>query len=337
MRLARRHLSYLNLTVAFAALLVLGGVSAIAYAKAPPTLTGESFHQGTRPTITSMDCATGHGINYTYKATGRASGPYPGTFTETGTRHSTQHSASVTIHSRVGDVTGTTRGNTGLSCGPVGTVCKGAAACRHAGASWNTGDLNGFSSTDTYRARITTASGIYADHGLFRTPGKGFYSDPQSSLNGFDESFRSALSAPIFVRPNPSPGPVWEGWATNPGSGCSARVQQPYLDSNQQVSAYTEVFCPQATRLTILSRLRSDYAFRDITAAQKGCTNGARCVITEPKGYRFFHLVCPRSNTRRINQTYHTDILLYPGTDKSSATPFPQRSRPSTLSPYCAY
>ena len=129
---------------------------------------------------------------------------------------------------------------------------------------------------------------------------------------------------------------VWEGWHTNPGSGCSARVQQPFLNPNQQVAAYTEVFCPEATRMTIRSRLRSDYAFRDITVAQKGCVN-AGCVITEPKGYRFIPLACPKANTRRINQPYYTDIIIYPATNQSAATPFPQRSRPATLSPYCAY
>jgi hypothetical protein len=140
-------------------------------------------------------------------------------------------------------------------------------------------------------------------------------------------------------KPPPSGGPVWEGFHTDPSSGCSARVQQPYLDANQQVTSYTEVICPKATKLTIRSRLRSDHRFdrplfRNITVAQKGCVPG--CVVNQPAGTRFYKLTCPKSSTRTINQKYFTDIVLYAGTHLPAVTPFPQRSRPATLSPYCA-
>ncbi len=140
-------------------------------------------------------------------------------------------------------------------------------------------------------------------------------------------------------KPPPSGGPVWEGFHTDPSSGCSARVQSPYLDANQQVTSYTEVICPKATKMTIRSRLRSDHRFdrplfRNITVAQKGCVPG--CVVNQPKGVRFYRLTCPKSGSRTSNQNYFTDIILYAGTSPPPNSPFPQRSRPSTLSPYCA-
>jgi hypothetical protein len=122
----------------------------------------------------------------------------------------------------------------------------------------------------------------------------------------------------------------FEAWSTNPASGCAARVQQPVLNANQQVVAYTEVFCPRPTQLTVRSRVRSDYAFQDITVAEMG-------VVNVPQGYTFYKLTCPKSANRRTNQRYYTQAIIYPGTNKSAASPFPQRSAPSTLSPYCAY
>ena len=43
------------------------------------------------------------------------------------------------------------------------------------------------------------------------------------------------------------PTPGWEGFVTNPASGCKARVQVPYLDQGQ-ATAYTEVVLPEADR-----------------------------------------------------------------------------------------
>jgi DNA-binding beta-propeller fold protein YncE len=130
------------------------------------------------------------------------------------------------------------------------------------------------------------------------------------------------------------PIPGWEGFVTNPASGCKARVQIPYLDGNLQVTAYTEVSCPRETQLTIRSRLRSDYyPLADITVAQKGCLKG--CVVTVPKGNRFFRLTCPKSSDRRNNQPYYSDIIFYPGTNSGAATK--ERSRDKSLSPFCAH
>ena len=141
--------------------------------------------------------------------------------------------------------------------------------------------------------------------------------------------------------PSPSGGPVWEAAHTDPASGCSAKVQSPYLDANQQVTAYTQVTCPRETRLTIRSRLRSDHrfdspVFRNITVDQQGCVGAPSCEVTQPAGTRFYKLTCPRSSSRTSNQNYFTDIIIYAGTSPPANSPFPQRSRPSTLSPFCA-
>jgi DNA-binding beta-propeller fold protein YncE len=128
------------------------------------------------------------------------------------------------------------------------------------------------------------------------------------------------------------PVPGWEGRVTNQASGCSARVQVPYLDGNQQVTAYTEVSCPRPTQLTIRSRLRSDYPSADITVAQRGCLDG--CVVSEPQGKRLFKLSCPKSQAVR-HQRYYSDIVLFPGTNAAAATK--ERSRATFLSPLCAH
>ena len=93
---------------------------------------------------------------------------------------------------------------------------------------------------------------------------------------------------------------------------------------------------PQATRLTIRSRLRSDYP--EVYGRNRGTERllgGSGCVIYMPMGPRYFHLSCPKSATRRNNQPYYTDIIFYPGTNTSAATT--TRSRDIPLSPFCAY
>jgi DNA-binding beta-propeller fold protein YncE len=128
------------------------------------------------------------------------------------------------------------------------------------------------------------------------------------------------------------PVPGWEGRVTNQASGCSARVQVPYVDGNQQVTAYTEVSCPRPTQLTIRSRLRSDYPSADITVAQRGCLDG--CVVSEPQGKRLFKLSCPKSQAVH-HHSYYSDIVLFPGTNAAAATK--ERSRAKFLSPLCAH
>lgn len=144
--------------------------------------------------------------------------------------------------------------------------------------------------------------------------------------------FDILATTPVAIS-RPTPG--WEGRVTNRASGCTAQVQAPYLDANRQVTAYTKVSCPVATRLTVRSRLRADYPpFNDKTVARKGCLGGSGCVVDMPKGLRYFKLTCPKSGTRRQNQPYYSDITFYPGTNRSAATK--TRSRPKSLSPFCA-
>jgi DNA-binding beta-propeller fold protein YncE len=145
----------------------------------------------------------------------------------------------------------------------------------------------------------------------------------------------AADDSPVHLAVTPPP-PGWEGWVTNRASGCRARVQVPYLDGTLRVTAYTQVSCPKATQLTIRSRLRSDYpGFTDKTVARNGCLGGSGCVIAVPKGTRYFRLACPKSGSRQNNQPYYSDIIFYPGTNKSAATT--ERSRDKSLSPFCAY
>ena len=75
-----------------------------------------------------------------------------------------------------------------------------------------------------------------------------------------------ATSTVAISRPTPG----WEAGHTDPASGCSAKVQKPYLDANQQVTAYTKVFCPRDTRS------RSGHGCARITASI------ARCSATSP-------------------------------------------------------
>ena len=136
-----------------------------------------------------------------------------------------------------------------------------------------------------------------------------------------------ATKAVAISRPTPG----WEGGVTNPASGCTAKVQVPYLDGNERVTAYTKVFCPQPTQLTIRSRLQSDYAFQDITVAQNGCS-GNSCVVD---GTRYFPLTCPKSSNRRQNQRYFSDIVFYPDGNAGAASK--ERSTGKVLSPFCAH
>jgi hypothetical protein len=139
-------------------------------------------------------------LNFSYSATGTASGPYPGTFTENGSMTSTQLAASFTIDSPVGRVTGTKSGLAGVSCAFV-PPCSGTAACEDFGAAFNTpGVLSVFQPGNTYQATITTATGLFADNGLFNA--RYYHTDsPPSSLDGFDEGFQSALEAPVPLQP----------------------------------------------------------------------------------------------------------------------------------------
>jgi hypothetical protein len=176
---------------------------------APPTLSGESFHEDV-PTITSVTCFPDQPPNQiggTFEARGTATGPYPGTFQETGevsvTIDSNGHvtdrnlTASFSIDSSVGRVTGTIHStNFGAGCGPTDDPKANILA-------FNTVPPQGFAATDTYDANIFTASGAFADNGLFQVA-----FSPQS----FDESFRSALASPQQLFPTSKAQCMNGGW-----------------------------------------------------------------------------------------------------------------------------
>jgi DNA-binding beta-propeller fold protein YncE len=141
-----------------------------------------------------------------------------------------------------------------------------------------------------------------------------------------------AFALAVTPLPKAQPKPGWEGFVTNPATGCRARVQVPYLEGGRRVTAYTEVFCPRKTELTIRSRLRSDYSSADATVDQKGCISG--CRFNVGTAHRFFRLSCPESAQRRPHQRYYSDIVFYPGANSGAATT--ERSRGILLSPFCA-
>ncbi len=178
--------------------------AAAAETSPPPTLTGESFHQDA-PTTTSVTCNHTE-LGGTFEASGIATGPYPGTFQETGsalvTTNGSGHAisydltASFTIDSPVGQVAGTKHStNFGVSC----------ADSQTASLAFNT-TPGAFVATDTYQAKILTASGAFADKGLFQVT----YSP--SFLGGFTELFSSALPAPRQLLPTSTADCKHDGW-----------------------------------------------------------------------------------------------------------------------------
>jgi hypothetical protein len=136
----------------------------------------------------------------------------------------------------------------------------------------------------------------------------------------------------------------WEGWVINNPSHCAARVMKPFLDSNKQVVAWTEVFCQQDQKLTVRSRLFANYQFADLNVDQKGCINKASCVHNVPRGFSYYRLACPKSGEILPNRLYYSDIIFYKGQQIDTASGGQgtgvngtTRSRDAKLSPYCAF
>jgi hypothetical protein len=178
---------------------------------APPTLSGEAFHDDA-PTITSVICFGDQPpfrIGGTFAVHGTATGPYPGTFQETGSAFVSRDAngslvdelaASFSISSPLGHVTGTQ-----LSTG-FGSSCSPSDDPNANIFTFNTADPQGFAATDTYTARISNKSGSFADSGLFQA----------AMFGSFDERFSSALAAPKPLPPTSEPQCKNRGWRYHP-------------------------------------------------------------------------------------------------------------------------
>jgi hypothetical protein len=186
--------------VATVGLMFAAGASGVG--AAPPTLTGESFHEDL-PTITGLSCSFREQLGYS--STGTATGPYPGTYTETGDIASIEFIATFTIDSPVGKVTGTKTGGGGVNCAAE-SECFSAADCDDEFAAFDTAG-------DSYQATITVpGGGTFSDNGLF--DGAFYHSANHDSPNdGFDSSFQSTLSSPTFVGPVKIAQCRHDGWA----------------------------------------------------------------------------------------------------------------------------
>ena len=136
----------------------------------------------------------------------------------------------------------------------------------------------------------------------------------------------------------------WEGWVLNNPSHCAARVMKPYLDSNKQVVAWTEVFCQHDQKLTVRSRLFANYQFADLNVDQKGCINKASCVRNVPRGFSYYRLACPKSGEAcrtgcitRTSSSTRANRSTPPAAVKALGSKGTTRSRDAKLSPYCAF
>jgi hypothetical protein len=201
MRSKTRMVAVIGLALGF-----VGGATGAAAGQAPPTLTGESFHQH-RPAIIWADCRDG--ISFSYVARGTATGPYPGTFVEWGTLADIQLRATFTIDSPAGRVTGTKSGGVGLSCVSDFT-CSGKVDCEHAPGGYNT-NPNGFADENPYKATISTDRGVFADRGLFSAT-MVHSADDDFYLDGFDSAFQSDLESPVQQLPSTKAQCKHGGW-----------------------------------------------------------------------------------------------------------------------------
>jgi len=186
----------------------------------PPTLTGE--HLTAMPNITTS-CNPSGTSTVTFSASGVAAGPYPGTFTEVGTAtigpqtvspeggssHGTllTFNAAFTIHSAVGDATGTK-----TLAFPVTNPATQVAI----------GQCNTFQNVELedaidrftvrYEARISTLAGEFADRGLVPLVAVQrvlvFENPVRITFDSFIEDFASDLTA---TQPLTSPGKATGG------------------------------------------------------------------------------------------------------------------------------
>lgn len=126
----------------------------------------------------------------------------------------------------------------------------------------------------------------------------------------------------------------WTPWTYNSAAKCWTAAQVPLLDGAGRVTAKVVVFCSAETYLTVRGRVRSDRTLTDKTVATAACWATSTCPDTIPGGVNVYYTAtCPKTTTR-VSHGYHSDILIYPGTQSLKATS--STSGSATLSPYCA-
>ena len=163
-------------------------LAAVAYAAAPPTLTGESFAQGAG--VADVPCAA-RGGSATLSFSGPATGPYTGTYTErlTVTYDPTGVATEkATFRIDAGDTT-----VTGTKDLTAAAYCLGELGKDY------TSTFNG-----TYSATIVGPSGAFHDEGTTN----GFFSTPF----GIHEDFVSTLAEPISLGPTSKDQCKHDGW-----------------------------------------------------------------------------------------------------------------------------
>jgi hypothetical protein len=189
-----------------AALTALGVVSSTASADTPtppPTLSGEELF-GTPPINLTGNCNISGTSTLSFSVSGVATGPYPGTFTEVGTATVGPQTVDLsggnalgtlltfdavfTIHSSVGDVTGTKTLTVIDPAGSVGTC-----------ATLNDAEIRFLVARSVrYQAEISTAGGEFADRGLVplvTVQRDRFVSSDLVFFQDFYENFLSDLTA----------------------------------------------------------------------------------------------------------------------------------------------
>lgn len=215
--------------VATALLFVLGTQTAAA--QTPPTLTGETLHGTTAPTVT-VTCNPNGTSSGTFSVSGDATGPYPGTFTETGSfsfgplggvnvppqgpaftqfGEVTAFSAQFTITSGTTTITGAkTLGLFVLPGGGAAGLTYTFGSCSEATTPAGTTTVADVAANTTYDATISGPDGQFTDHGGAEvTVQGGTNPDVNGTVIGpsFQETF--VLSEGLVpVTPPPPPPPI---------------------------------------------------------------------------------------------------------------------------------
>jgi len=126
-------------------------------------------------------------------------------------------------------------------------------------------------------------------------------------------------SSPADAAATATPG-SWTGWTLNSATGCQTAAQTPFLNASGQAVTNLAVYCPRDTWLTVRGRIRSDRTLSpDVTVATTGCWATSTCPALQPAGTRYYFAACSR-NSSTVRHGYHSDIIIYPGTQSLKAT-----------------